>query len=66
MVQALCERIIILDKGQIVADGDKGCILSDVTLLRTHGLLKSHQYTDNQSTSPPFRVPGSLFWVPNL
>jgi cobalt/nickel transport system ATP-binding protein len=38
MVQALCERAIILDKGQIVADGPADRILADRALLTRHGL----------------------------
>jgi cobalt/nickel transport system ATP-binding protein len=38
MVRALCQRIIILDRGQIVADGSKADILSDISLLTAHGL----------------------------
>lgn len=43
MVQALCERIIILDKGRIVADDHAGCILADVELLRAHGLAPDNR-----------------------
>jgi cobalt/nickel transport system ATP-binding protein len=39
MVQALCERAIILDKGQIVADGPADRILADRALLTRHGLV---------------------------
>ncbi|MBT9161867.1 MAG: Cobalt import ATP-binding protein CbiO [Dehalococcoidia bacterium] len=43
MVQALCERVIILDKGQIVADGPTERILVDVELLQAHGLAPDNQ-----------------------
>ncbi len=38
LVKALCQRTIILDKGEIVAEGDTTSILNDVSLLRAHGL----------------------------
>ena len=38
LVKALCQRIVILDQGKIVADGDADKILTDVPLLAAHGL----------------------------
>jgi cobalt/nickel transport system ATP-binding protein len=38
LVKALCQRTIILDRGEIVAEGDTGRILNDISLLRAHGL----------------------------
>ncbi len=38
MVQALCQRAILLDKGQMVADDLTHRILSDLPLLASHGL----------------------------
>jgi cobalt/nickel transport system ATP-binding protein len=38
MVQALCERAILLDGGQMVADDITGRLLSDLPLLASHGL----------------------------
>ena len=38
IVPALCQRIIILDGGRIVADGPTWHLLSNVELLREHGL----------------------------
>ncbi|MBN1366940.1 MAG: ATP-binding cassette domain-containing protein [Dehalococcoidales bacterium] len=38
LVQDLCQRIVILDRGRIVADGNKAGILSDTSLLALHGL----------------------------
>ncbi|MFA4836251.1 MAG: ATP-binding cassette domain-containing protein [Dehalococcoidia bacterium] len=38
MVQALCERTIVMDKGQIVADGITQRILADFALLQSSGL----------------------------
>jgi cobalt/nickel transport system ATP-binding protein len=38
-VAKLCDRVILLDNGQIVADGDTKTILSNKDLMSTHGLL---------------------------
>ena len=38
LVQALCQRAIILDHGQVIADGITRNILADMSLLRAHGL----------------------------
>ncbi len=38
MVGALCQRTVVLDAGEIVANGSTERILSDISLLRTHGL----------------------------
>jgi len=41
IVKALCQRTILLDKGQLVADGSTKDILSNVPLLEAHGLAPS-------------------------
>ncbi len=38
LVHALCRRTIVLDHGQVIADGATEHILADVPLLRAHGL----------------------------
>ncbi|MFH0768010.1 MAG: ABC transporter ATP-binding protein [Chloroflexota bacterium] len=38
VVKALCQRTIILDHGQVIADGTTVNILANVSLLRAHGL----------------------------
>jgi cobalt/nickel transport system ATP-binding protein len=38
LVKALCQRTIILDEGKIVADDSTEKIVSDISLLRAHGL----------------------------
>ncbi|MDD5039399.1 MAG: hypothetical protein PHN78_08830, partial [Dehalococcoidales bacterium] len=38
LVRTLCPRTIILDRGQIIADGLTDHILADMPLLRAHGL----------------------------
>ncbi len=34
----LCERVVVMDGGQVVADGDAQSILSDANLMEAHGL----------------------------
>ena len=41
LVQALCQRVIVFDKGQVIADGTTSQILADMPLLRAHGLASS-------------------------
>jgi len=38
LVRALCSRTIVLDHGQVIADGATSHILADVSLLAAHGL----------------------------
>jgi len=38
LVEALCGRIVVMDEGKIVADGNTEDILDDITLLKAHGL----------------------------
>jgi len=38
LVRAVCRRVVILDEGKIVADGSAESLLSDVALLKAHGL----------------------------
>ncbi len=38
MIQQLCRRVILLDTGRIIADGEGGGILNDSSLLTAHGL----------------------------
>jgi len=39
-VSALCGRVVIMDKGRIVADGPAGELLNDRPLLAAHGLVR--------------------------
>ena len=41
LVQALCQRTIILDQGKVIADGATEHILADIPLLVAHGLAPS-------------------------
>jgi ABC-type branched-subunit amino acid transport system ATPase component len=40
LVEALCPRAIILDGGEVIADGDTSQILADKHLLAAHGLAR--------------------------
>jgi cobalt/nickel transport system ATP-binding protein len=40
LVACLCDRVVILDEGKIIADGKAGQILADKELLKTHGLAR--------------------------
>lgn len=39
MAKEVCDRVVIMDAGRIVADGSPGSILSDSRLLERHGLV---------------------------
>jgi len=41
LVRALCSRAIILDHGQVIADGTTSHILADIPLLAAHGLAST-------------------------
>lgn len=47
-VAQLCDRVILLDGGKIVADGDAKTILSDAALMEKHG-LETAQYARQDS-----------------
>jgi len=38
MVRELFPRMVIMDEGQVVADGPTEVLMNDVTLLEAHGL----------------------------
>jgi len=42
MILEVCERVILLDGGQIIADGHPSEIMGDVALMEAHGLEKPH------------------------
>ena len=43
LVRTLCQRVIILDRGQVVAEGSTEQILADVLLLKNHGLAPADE-----------------------
>lgn len=42
MILALCQRVIVMDGGRVVAHGETHAILSDEPLMLAHGLEKPH------------------------
>ncbi|MBK8020998.1 MAG: cobalt ECF transporter T component CbiQ [Chloroflexi bacterium] len=42
MILEVCDRVILLDGGQIIADGPPSDIMADVELMEAHGLEKPH------------------------
>ena len=41
LVRALCQRVILFDKGRVITDGTTKHILADMSLLRAHGLASA-------------------------
>ena len=44
LVRALCPRTVVLDQGQIIADGATSDIMSNTTLLAAHGLAPAEPF----------------------
>jgi len=42
MILALCQRVLVMDGGRLVASGETHAILSDEPLMLAHGLEKPH------------------------
>ncbi|MCD4687559.1 MAG: energy-coupling factor ABC transporter ATP-binding protein [Anaerolineae bacterium] len=42
LILEVCDRVLLLDEGRIVADGDPRAIMGDAALMETHGLEKPH------------------------
>ena len=42
MILEVCDRVILLDAGQIIADGHPAQIMGDAALMEAHGLEKPH------------------------
>lgn len=42
MILEVCERVVLLDEGRIIADGDPNRIMADAALMEAHGLEKPH------------------------
>jgi cobalt/nickel transport system ATP-binding protein len=42
LILEVCDRVVVLNEGQIVADGPPGEIMGDVTLMERHGLERPH------------------------
>ncbi len=44
LVQVLCQRTIVFDHGEVIADGATTQILADIPLLRAHGLASTETF----------------------
>lgn len=42
LVRALCQRTVVMDGGEVVADGTTEAILNDIPLLKAHGLAPAN------------------------
>lgn len=42
LILEVCDRVVLLDEGQIVADGQPAEIMGDVALMEAHGLERPH------------------------
>ncbi|MEO1132333.1 MAG: ABC transporter ATP-binding protein [Cyanobacteria bacterium J06639_1] len=51
MILEVCDRVILLDNGSIVADGSAARIMSDTVLMESHGLERPH------SLAPHIHIP---------
>jgi len=38
----VCDRVVLIDEGRIIADGDPTEVMSDEAMMKTHGLEKPH------------------------
>ena len=47
LVRTLCQRVIILDRGQVVAEGSTEQILTDIQLLKNHGLARADELRED-------------------
>lgn len=45
LILEVCNRVILLDEGKIISDGCPKDIMSDVELMKTHGLERPHSLT---------------------
>lgn len=49
---AIADRVVLLDRGRIIADGDAGKIMSDSKLMAKHGLEVPAELKDKSKMSP--------------
>ena len=45
LVLEVCDRVILLDNGKIIADGSSSEMMANVELMEAHGLEKPHSLT---------------------
>ncbi len=42
LILEVCDRVVLMDEGRVVADGDPVAVMSDVALMEAHGLERPH------------------------
>jgi cobalt/nickel transport system ATP-binding protein len=42
LILEVCDRVILMDKGRIVVNGDSRQVMGDVELMEAHGLERPH------------------------
>lgn len=58
----VCDRVLLIDNGQIIADGEPMVIMGNQSLMESHGLEKPHSLIPH--VRPHHRLPASS-WVEN-
>ncbi|MBE9128908.1 MULTISPECIES: energy-coupling factor ABC transporter ATP-binding protein [unclassified Coleofasciculus] len=48
MILEVCDRVLLLDEGQIIADGNPREVMGDKQLMEAHGLEKPHSLTPHR------------------
>lgn len=48
LILEVCDRVLLLDEGQIIADGNPREVMSDKQLMEAHGLEKPHSLTPHR------------------
>ena len=56
LVLEVCNRVVLMDEGRIVADGSPGEVMSNVALMEAHGLERPHSLTPH--TIPHHQLQG--------
>ncbi len=57
----VCDRVILIDEGRVIADGNSRAIMGDQALMETHGLEKPHSLIPHiDPHHVPHRAPNSL------
>lgn len=48
LILEVCDRVVLLDEGQIIVEGDPSEIMADVALMEAHGLERPHSLTPHE------------------
>jgi cobalt/nickel transport system ATP-binding protein len=60
MILEVCDRVLLLDGGRIVADGVPRQIMGDAALMEAHGLEKPHSLIPHSHLNPNGAKPGAV------